>query len=94
MQKRVSLAFFVVLSVVIGLSPLLSMLWHSFIINGQFGFTAYQQVLNSKHQWQLMGHSLLLASLVTTLTVLLACPWLYCCKKAICDCAIFGWFCL
>lgn len=73
-EGRAILAFFAAVFVVIGLSPLLSMLWHSFYIDGHWSLHAYKQILSSSYQWKLLAHSLLLASLVTSITLLVGFP--------------------
>ena len=74
MQKRVILAFFVAVFIIVGLMPALSMVWHSFYVDGQWSLAAYRQVLNSTYQWRLFGKSLLLASLVTALSLIVGLP--------------------
>ena len=74
MQKRVVLWFVVGLLTVIGLLPVLSMIFKSVLENGHFGLDAYRGVLVSGRQWTLMEHSLTLSALVTALTVLIGVP--------------------
>lgn len=50
------------------------MLIRSLIINGRLSPAAYRDVLTSVHQWNLMGHSLVLSLLVTLLTVMAGLP--------------------
>lgn len=69
MARRVFLAFIAVLLLAIGMLPVLSMLIKSVIVDGRLSLASYGGVLASSHQWALMGHSLLLASLVTALAV-------------------------
>ncbi|MCP4715813.1 MAG: iron ABC transporter permease [Deltaproteobacteria bacterium] len=74
MAKRIFLTFIVMLLIVIGLLPVLSMLIRSVTINGHFSLAAYGDVLTSARQWTLMGHSLALAALVTVLAVAAGMP--------------------
>lgn len=63
-----------VLFLAIGLLPIVSMLAGSLSVGGRFTFEAYRGVLASRHQWTLMGHSVLLSSLVTLLTIAAGVP--------------------
>ena len=74
MSKRLFFTFIVILLLVIGMLPILSMLIKSMIMNGHFSMAAYAGVLASAHQWTLMRHSMALASLVTVLTVAVGMP--------------------
>ena len=74
MQKRLVLALIVVLLIVIGLAPVLSMIWKSITANGHLGLEAYRGVLTSLRQWRLMGHSMSLSLLVTLLATLVGAP--------------------
>ncbi len=74
MQKRIFLIFVTVLLVVIGLLPVLSMLFKSVFQEGHFTLNAYRGVLSSVRQWTLMKHSFTLASLVTVLTTVVGVP--------------------
>jgi len=64
----------VMLLLVIGLLPVLSMLLDSVLVDGHISLAAYHGLLTSAHQWTLMEHSLLLATLVTLLTVAVGLP--------------------
>ncbi len=74
MTKRRFLAFIVVLLIIIGLLPVLSMLARSVFVHSRLSLSAYRGVLTSAHQWVLMGHSLALSMLVTALTVAFGVP--------------------
>jgi len=74
MVKRVFLTIMVALFFVIGGLPVLSMLVKSVVSEGRFSLAPYGGVMTSAHQWILMGHSMLLASLVTVLTVVAGMP--------------------
>ncbi len=74
MQKRVFLAFIIVLLLIVGLLPVFSMLVKSLIADGKFSLAAYEGVLMSRHQWVLMGHSIALSSLVTVLCLVVGVP--------------------
>ena len=74
MRKRVVLRGIVVLYLVIGLVPVLSLPIGSVRVDGHFSFEAYRELLNSRRQWILMGHSMALSSLVALLTVLVGTP--------------------
>jgi len=69
MQRRGVLSLIVILLFAIGVLPVLSMLVKSVVVDGQFSLAAYGGVLASRHQWILMGHSMVLSSLVTVLAV-------------------------
>lgn len=74
MAKRIFLTFVVILLLVVGLLPVLSMLINSVIQNGHFSLEAYAGLLTSLHQWTLMEHSMVLSLLVTGLTVAVGVP--------------------
>ncbi len=74
MQKRIVLSLVVFLLVLIGLVPVLVMLIKSVFVNGHFDLQAYRGLLVSARQWSLMGHSFILAGLVTLLTTLVGVP--------------------
>ncbi len=74
MTRRMFLGLVAVLLVVIGLLPVLSMLFRSVIADGRFTLESYRGLLASTRQWRLMGNSLALASLVTVLTLLAGVP--------------------
>ncbi len=74
MSRRAFFALIVVLLVVIFLLPVLSMLYRSLRIDGRFTLASYQGLMRSSRQWSLMGHSLLLASIVTLATTSVGVP--------------------
>ncbi len=74
MARRIFLTSVVVLLLVVGLLPILSMLIKSLIVDGRFSLASYEGVLSSSQQWRLMGHSMALSSLVTALTVAVGVP--------------------
>ena len=74
MPRRIFLTFIVLLLLVIGMFPVLSMLSKSVFVDGHFSLTSYGDVLTSAHQWTLMGHSIALSVLVTILTVAIGVP--------------------
>jgi len=71
--KHLFLGLIAVLLVVIGVLPVLYMLFGSVFVNGHFSLDAYAQLANAR-EWTLMGHSFALASLVTVLTVVVGVP--------------------
>ncbi|NOY26060.1 MAG: iron ABC transporter permease [Oligoflexia bacterium] len=74
MARRLVLGSVVVVLLIIGLAPLISMITASLLVDGHFTFSAYRGLLGSAHQWTLMGHSLLLSTLVTVFAVGLGVP--------------------
>jgi hypothetical protein len=74
MVRRGFLTIMVALFFVIGVLPVLSMLMKSVMLEGRFSLASYEGLMASAHQWTLMGHSTLLSSLVTVLTVLVGMP--------------------
>ncbi len=74
MARRTFLIFVVLLLLTIGALPVVVMLIRSMVVDGHFSLASYTGVLTSAHQWSLMGHSLLLSSLVTALTVVVGVP--------------------
>ncbi len=74
MFRRTFLAIIAGLVLVIGLLPVAAMLVRSVLDGNGLSLAAYDQVLTSAHQWTLMGHSLVLATLVTLLTVAFGVP--------------------
>jgi len=74
MSKRIFLILIVLLLLVIGLFPVLSMLIKSVFVDGHFSLASYGNVLTSAHQWTLMWHSMALSILVTSLTVAVGLP--------------------
>jgi len=74
MARRTFLIFVVLLLLTIGALPVIVMLIRSMVVNGHFSLASYAGVLTSAHQWSLMGHSMLLSSLVTVLTVAVGAP--------------------
>ncbi len=74
MTKRAFLTFIVILLIVIGLLPVLSMLSKSIFENGHITFKFYKGLFTSAHQRTLMTNSLLLASTVTILTIIFGVP--------------------
>ena len=74
MAKRLTLASILLLLVVAGLLPVLSMLIKSVWIDGHFTLLSYAEMVKSPRQWALMGNSMILSSLVTLLTVTIGVP--------------------
>ena len=74
MSRRIFLIFVVVLLIVIGLAPILSMLIKSVYSDGHITFKFYKGILTSAHQQRLMRNSLTLASIVTILTIIIGVP--------------------
>ena len=74
MGKRGFLAAVVLLLLVIGALPVLSMLLKSVAVNGRLSLEPYAGLMRSSRQWTLMGHSVALSSLVTLLTVMAGVP--------------------
>ncbi len=74
MQRRVFLSGVVILLLIIGVLPVLSMLVKSVTVDGHFNLAAYRGLLTSRRQWRLMEHSLALSSLVTLLTMAVGVP--------------------
>jgi len=72
--RRAVLTLTGLLIFVIGLLPVLSMLVQSLHSDGHWSLGAYRGLLASARQWTLMEHSLVLAALVTALTLLLGVP--------------------
>lgn len=72
MAKHIVLTSALLLLFVIGMLPLLSMLFKSVYTDGHFSLAAYGTF--SSHQWTLMKHSMLLSSLVTVLSVAVGMP--------------------
>jgi len=72
--KRAFLALIVTGFVIIGILPVLSMLFQSVMVQGSFSLASYAGLLSSARQWVLMGHSLALAALVTGFGVLTGVP--------------------
>ena len=74
MARRIFLTLIVLLLLVIGVLPVLSMLIKSVYVDGHFSLASYGSLLTSSHQWTLMKHSMVLSSLVTVLTVAVGLP--------------------
>ena len=74
MAKRIVLITFVAVLALIGLLPLLVMLAQSVIVEGHFSFAAYQDLLSSRGEWILLGHSLILSTLTALLTTVVGMP--------------------
>ena len=74
MTKRLFLSCVVLALVIIGVLPLLSMIYRSLEGEGGFTWDAYKDVLASSRQWRLMLHSFSLAALVTACTLALGVP--------------------
>jgi len=73
-SKRLFLLFVVLCFLVIALLPLLVMLFESVRVNGHLSLDAYAGLLQTRRQWNLMQHTLILASMVATLTTLVGVP--------------------
>ncbi len=74
MVRRIILTAAATLLLVIGLLPLLSILAKSVVADGRLDLTYYQEFLSATRQWTLMGNSLALAFLVSSLTTLFGVP--------------------
>ncbi len=74
MRQRTFLILVALLFGVIGVLPVLSMLFQSVTMHGRLSLEAYQQVLTSARQWRLMANSLSLSLLVMTLTTFVGVP--------------------
>ena len=74
MAKRAFLICILLLFLIVGLLPVLSMLFKSVTVEGHLDLTSYKGLLTSRRQWILMGHSLLLSSLVTALVTAIGLP--------------------
>ena len=74
MTKHIVLISVVALLVVVGLLPLLTMFGRSVVVDGQFNLDAYQGLLNSKDQWVLLWHSVVLSFLTTLLSTAVGLP--------------------
>ncbi|MEQ1856398.1 MAG: ABC transporter permease subunit [Longimicrobiales bacterium] len=57
-----------------GLAPMLAVLAESVRVGGQFGLAHYGVLVRSTRQWQLLGHSVLLASLVAGMATTIGLP--------------------
>lgn len=75
MQKRLTLAVAAILLAGIGLLPVLTMVAKSFVVDGGFSLKAYVALWASAgHLLSLMGHSIVLALLVTSLATVAGVP--------------------
>lgn len=74
MAKRLILILAVVLLISIGLLPVFSMVLKSTMTDGHINFAAYKNLLTSRSQWNLLGHSLILSSLTALLTTVVGLP--------------------
>ncbi len=74
MSRRFVLALTALLVFVSGMLPVLSMLLRSLRNDDRWSLAAYRGLLGSAHQWALMEHSLVLAALVTGLTLIAGVP--------------------
>ncbi len=74
MSKRIFLTLIVVLIFAIGALPVVSMLRGSVTTDGGFSLQAYNELLTSSRQWRLMWHSVILASIVTAISVGVGAP--------------------
>ncbi len=74
MARRLFIPGTFLILMVTGLLPLLAMILKSLIIGGHVSLQTYLGVLNSRHQWLLIEHSLTLAFLVTFLALILGTP--------------------
>jgi iron(III) transport system permease protein len=72
--KRFTLYSAIVLLLVIGLAPVLSMFVKSLLIDGEFTLKHYEMLLQSEREWTLLLNSLNLAGATTLITVLLGVP--------------------
>jgi len=72
--KRFSLYSAIVLLLIIGLAPVLSMFVKSLLIDGKFTLQNYEMLLQSKREWTLLFNSLTLAGATTLIAVLLGVP--------------------
>ncbi len=67
MSRPIVLTCLLILLVVVGLLPMLAMLWNSIVVDGRLDFSAYRGLLASSREWMLLGNSLALAAAVTLL---------------------------
>jgi ABC-type spermidine/putrescine transport system permease subunit II len=75
LQKSLTLTVAVILLAVIGPLPVLTMVAKSFVVDGAFSLKAYVGLWASGgHLLDLMGHSILLALLVTSLATVAGVP--------------------
>jgi iron(III) transport system permease protein len=74
-EKRLTLTAAALTLAAIGLLPVLMMIANSFYAQGRFSLTAYETLLGSgKELMPLIGHSILLAALVTFFAIVLGVP--------------------
>jgi len=74
MGKRAFLTLIVLLLIVAGLLPVVSMLARSVFVDGHFTLESYRGLLASERQWMLMKNSLVLSILVTILALAFGTP--------------------
>ncbi len=74
MRLRTFLILVALLFAVIGVLPVLSMIFQSVTVNGHWSGEAYRQVLTSSRQWKLMTNSVSLSLLVMVFTMLVGVP--------------------
>ncbi len=74
MGRRTFLAMIAALVLVIGLLPVATMLVKSVLSDGRLSLIAYDNLLTSARQWTLLGHSMILATSVTLLTMAVGVP--------------------
>lgn len=74
MSKRIALTSVFILLIIVGLLPILMMIWRSFNVDGRLGFDSYRGLLSSVHEWTLLGNSFALAFSVSFLSTIVGVP--------------------
>jgi len=90
--KRLFLTLVVFLFAIIGVLPLLFMLFKSVMADGELNLSIFTEILATGHQWVLMYHSLTLAFAVALLSTLVGFPLGILFGKQICRFAVFSQF--
>ncbi len=72
--ERVTLYLTTCLLVVIGFLPLVFVVGKSFLVDGRLSFAFYLDLLASRYQWQLLGNSIVLASLTALTAIAIGLP--------------------
>ncbi len=74
MAKNIFLTCIISLFIIIGIFPMLAMLFKSITVNGHITMHAYSSLLKSPYEWKLMKHSLILSLVVTICTIIIGVP--------------------
>ena len=74
MTKKITLWIAVLLLIVIGLAPVLSMFIKSLFVDGALSLKNYQLLFKAKREWILLSNSFTLAGATTLITILLGVP--------------------